>query len=85
VGLHWTRWLTIGDQVYPCRGDAVLSYKDPSAAHSAGGFYNRVVVEVAIVVVVEVAMIAAAKADTETIIEIVEALAWTDTAHILIG
>ena len=22
------------------KGDAVLSYEDPSAAHSAGGFYN---------------------------------------------
>ncbi|KAF6144837.1 hypothetical protein GIB67_038936 [Kingdonia uniflora] len=24
-----------------CKGDAVLSYEDPSAAHSAGGFYNN--------------------------------------------
>lgn len=23
------------------KGDAVLSYEDPSAAHSAGGFYNN--------------------------------------------
>ncbi|KAF6157032.1 hypothetical protein GIB67_041493 [Kingdonia uniflora] len=40
VGLHGIRWLTAGDQVYPCKGDAVLSNKDPSAAHSTGGFYN---------------------------------------------
>ncbi|KAF6160710.1 hypothetical protein GIB67_026334 [Kingdonia uniflora] len=24
-----------------CKGDAILSYEDPSAAHSAGGFYNN--------------------------------------------
>lgn len=24
------------------KGDAVLSYEDPSAAHSAGGFYNGI-------------------------------------------
>ncbi|KAF6174063.1 hypothetical protein GIB67_020245, partial [Kingdonia uniflora] len=33
---HWTII-----KVYPCKGDAVLSYKDPSAAHSVGGFYNN--------------------------------------------
>ncbi|KAF6159042.1 hypothetical protein GIB67_032659 [Kingdonia uniflora] len=29
------------DDCGKCKGDAVLSYEDPSAAHSAGGFYNN--------------------------------------------
>ncbi|KAF6148644.1 hypothetical protein GIB67_042603 [Kingdonia uniflora] len=33
---HWTII-----KVYPCKGDAILSYEDPSAAHPAGGFYNN--------------------------------------------
>lgn len=28
------------DEMGNNKGDAVLSYEDPSAAHSAGGFYN---------------------------------------------
>eukprot|EP01018_Ginkgo_biloba_P001019 Gb_25471 [translate_table: standard] len=33
------------DEAGNSKGDAVLSYEDPSAAHSAGGFYNGILLD----------------------------------------
>ncbi|GJN37397.1 hypothetical protein PR202_gb26348 [Eleusine coracana subsp. coracana] len=44
------------DESGKAKGDACLAYEDPSAAHSAGGFYNVVVV-VAVAMVVDAGII----------------------------